>query len=68
MILKKLKSISSEFNYNLKKNDKKGFITHNKVTHDIKNRLLNSLKENKEISFILNYINLITPTSYFAHN
>lgn len=64
----KLKSISSEFNYNLKKNDKKGFITHNKVTHDTKNRLLNSLKENKEISFILNYINLITPTSYFAHN
>lgn len=59
---KHLKSIVSDYKQTPKK---KNHVTYNKVSEDHKNKLLNSLKENKEISFILDYIDLLTPKSYF---
>lgn len=64
-----LKGIKSDFKKKYKKTKKKKrkHITYNKVPQDYKKKLLNSLKKNKEISFILNFINLITPKSYFMN-
>ena len=58
-----LNDIISNFEKKTDSKKKGNHFTHNKFSEEYKNNLINCLRKNEEISFILNYINILTPKS-----
>ena len=66
MSKKYLKIVLCQYKKNYEQAKNKNHVTHNKYSENHKKKLLDLLRNNKEISLILDYINLKTPNSYFV--